>query len=762
MPAHPLGPWPYEREQPDVIVLRPQAGVQPSALPPVRVFLGTEEGQYRAERVFVWSVMRHRDPARAYEIHLMKNLKGFNRRGWRTGFTCYRFAIPSLAGDRGRAIYSDVDQVYLADPAELFDLPLEGHGYLAIDARDTSVMLIDCERMLPWWNRDAASKGKKGPLTNVPAGVPGLWGKLDHHWNARDLEYVEGRTMCLHYTALHQQPWNPFPEQYSYHANPLAYLWHDLERDADAAGFQPFTPDEPSPAFTALVGSNERPVEAAPALKPSKAAAKLLNGSETLVVGLGEPALATGGRKVDIGRERRLGGGAAEVVVASGLFERLPPADAGWVLDQLFAAARRAVYVQLKAQAADGVGSPDWWRRRVELAAARRPEVSWLLDAATPSGAVRTSGIDHVELPTRPAVWVLTESGQPADRRAVRLAESLGWPFTTKRIAYSKAAGLPNLIRGASLIGVDKRDTDPIDGEAPDLVIIPDPRAVPVARWIRKRSDGITRLVQLGRPAVPFELFDLIVALPEERLPIRSNVVQLSAPLDEGLPWKRPLEPFEKRLEALPQPRAMLMIGDAEKPYRLGVAEVGELILAARREVGDGSLLVWLDPALPDEVADAARAVLTERAWVEQRPRDPEGYYGAFKALADGFVVHAGDPESLADIVTLGRPIALHEAERGKGGSPLMRLVLPLIGGSTYRGTPLQQHFPGRIYDWLITRGILHRRRDPTALHRALEARGRLRRIGAAEPVASPKPLDELGGLATRVRRLLTERPQTA
>ena len=231
------GTWPYYREQPDCVILGVQPGATPSPLPPVRIFLGTEEGQYRAERIFVWSVLQVRDPGRVYEIHLMNNLASFDRRGWRTGFTCYRFAIPDLAGGSGKAIYNDVDQIYLADPALLFDLELDGHGYLAIDARDTSVMLIDCEKMLPWWNRAAASApGAKGPLTSKPASVPGLWGELDPHWNARDLEYHEGRTKCLHYTALHQQPWNPFPGIFSYQQNPLAYIWHDLERSADAAG----------------------------------------------------------------------------------------------------------------------------------------------------------------------------------------------------------------------------------------------------------------------------------------------------------------------------------------------------------------------------------------------------------------------------------------------------------------------------------------------------------------------------------------------
>ena len=68
-----------------------------------------------------------RDPARVYEIHLMKDLRGFRRNGWTTDFTNYRFAIPQLAGRSGRAIYNDVDQIYLDNPARLFDLDLDGH-----------------------------------------------------------------------------------------------------------------------------------------------------------------------------------------------------------------------------------------------------------------------------------------------------------------------------------------------------------------------------------------------------------------------------------------------------------------------------------------------------------------------------------------------------------------------------------------------------------------------------------------------------------
>jgi len=239
-------PAPAARRRPELVRLDVVPGVQPNGKPPVRIFLGTEPAQHRAERVFVWSVERARNPARVYEIHLMKDLEGFQRRRWTTGFTNYRLAIPHFTGGSGRAIYNDVDQIYLADPAELFDLEMEGHGFLAIAAEnrsggtpfDSSVMLIDCARMAPIWTLEEAHTGHKSALLNKAEAIPGIWGRLAPEWNSRDAEYAAGRSKLIHYTKLRTQPWRPFPELYVYRSTPEGEVWHELERSADAAGFQ--------------------------------------------------------------------------------------------------------------------------------------------------------------------------------------------------------------------------------------------------------------------------------------------------------------------------------------------------------------------------------------------------------------------------------------------------------------------------------------------------------------------------------------------
>lgn len=770
------GGWPYHREQPDVVTLGVVPGTEPSGKPPVRIFLGTEDGQYRAERVFVHSVAKFRDPGRVYEIHLMKNLAGFDRKGWRTGFTLYRFAIPDLASGKGRAIYNDVDQIYLADPALLFDLDLAGHGYLAISAKDTSVMLIDCARMLPWWNRKAASTGKKGELTNKPAEFPGLWGRLDPHWNARDLEYAEGRTMCLHYTALHQQPWNPFPEAYSYHPNPLAYLWHDLEREADAAGFQVFDRWRPSPGFLALAEGGA-PAATAASPPPSGAALALLNeggAADALVVTLGPgaaPALgAAETRSLDLLRDREAWPEARpDALALRAVFERLPPDDIAWVLDEAFARAAKVVLVQLRAQAVgDGLGGPGWWRRRVEEAAARRPGVAWHLDAAAPeaAGALSVGRRRAGAAAGDPRVWVLTGSGDSSDRQARRLAAALGWPFEERRVAYNDRAALPYLLQGPTLKGIDPGASDPLTAPWPDLVIAAGRRGVPVARWIREQGGPGVRLVQLGRPAAPFELFDLIIASPDQRLPIRGNVLQLAAPLaaaaDGGdSAGDHDLAPD---LAGLPRPLVALLAVRPEPPYALAPEQATELArLAAREAGGSGAVAAWIDPRLPAAAADALRAALGGPHRV-LAGRGPEAI-AALAAAADRMVLPGGDPAALAEACLTGKPVVLMELPRRGGGLPLVgpvaTAVAKLASGGTYRGTPLQQHFPGRILDWLTTRGLAQRPRDLDALHRSLEARGLLTRAGArGGPVARPRPLDDLARSVERVRGLLREAPE--
>jgi mitochondrial fission protein ELM1 len=257
-------------------------------------------------------------------------------------------------------------------------------------------------------------------------------------------------------------------------------------------------------------------------------------------------------------------------------------------------------------------------------------------------------------------------------------------------------------------------------------------------------------------------------------LPLRDNVLPVAAPL-AGLEPARVEAAriaWGERLGGLPRPWTALIVGRGRDGYRVTAAALARAgtLLAEELRTGGGALLVHLDRKTPEPAAAALRAALAGLPKVEVRAgtaEDPDAR-AAFLALADRVVVTADELTSLAEACLAGKPTRLLDLPRWYDrvplGPQLVRFGRLLVGGgTTYRGTPHQQHALGRLADHLATRGLLNLPRDPAQLHRALVARGLVARLGeAAEPMARPKPLDDLARVAERVRRLMSEQPSAA
>jgi hypothetical protein len=393
----------FHRTTPECVVLPVKQGATPSPKPPVRIFIGTEPAQFRPERVLMWSIEQVRDPGRVYEIYLMKDLSGYRKWFWTTSFTNYRFAIPHYAGGRGRAIYNDEDQIYLGDPAELFDMDMGDHGYLTISDRDTAVMLIDCERMARVWTLRDAQRSRKHALLDLGVAT-GECGPLPPEWHARDdPEFVEGRTRLLHYTTLHTQPWRPYPERFIYRDHPLDHLWFSLEASANRAGFQVFTRERPSVFWRGRLPAIEadgRVAAGQPAVDESiRDLIRRAKAKTVLLVtpgASGEPPLNPEAwevqRAVRLSPTQVLDADPEDdrydgVACTAGL-EEVPIDDVAWVIDALFQRAAGFVFAAVRSQRparhwitppAGTVHTPEWWVDQFDAVAARYPNVHWEL-----------------------------------------------------------------------------------------------------------------------------------------------------------------------------------------------------------------------------------------------------------------------------------------------------------------------------------------------------------------------------------------------
>lgn len=216
----------------------------------VRIFVGTDRSQMIGYEVLKYSIQRFSSLPVSMQPMLNLDLPEPNdkRQVQRTGFSFSRFAIPRLAGYRGKAIYMDADMQVFCDIRELWEIPFNGTKVVIQEEipsehqavrtgksgrkriKQCSVMMLDCEALD--WLPEEIIAGLDGAYTypelmadlcilhedEISYDIPFRWNSLEH-WD---------ETTCLiHYTDMNTQPWVS-------NANPFGYIWvRELKRMLD-------------------------------------------------------------------------------------------------------------------------------------------------------------------------------------------------------------------------------------------------------------------------------------------------------------------------------------------------------------------------------------------------------------------------------------------------------------------------------------------------------------------------------------------------
>lgn len=213
---------------------------------PVRIFIGSGDASLLERKVLIYSLRKH--ATRPLDIRVFNGTHdSIEREGhppsalgmplevkYRnvTEFSNYRFLVPSLCNQAGRAIWLDSDTVCLADICELFDAPMDGCGVLAKqDAYANSpqdwglsVALYDCSRctfdLKLHFDEIRAGLYSYADLHQLTPRFRALHpievAPLDANWNVFDRH--DGDTKLIHYTNLLTQPWK-------YRGHPYGELW---------------------------------------------------------------------------------------------------------------------------------------------------------------------------------------------------------------------------------------------------------------------------------------------------------------------------------------------------------------------------------------------------------------------------------------------------------------------------------------------------------------------------------------------------------
>lgn len=356
---------------------------------------------------------------------------------------------------------------------------------------------------------------------------------------------------------------------------------------------------------------------------------------------------------------------------------------------------------------------------------------------------------DHPPRPTdAPRTWLLLGPKPGDNGQVLALAEALGWPFESKRMAYRSTELLTNRLLGTTLLGIDLRRSSPLEPPWPDLVISAGRRNEPVARWIQSRAkdDHPVKLVHVGRPWAPVDRFDLVVTTPQYTLPEHAAVLHIEAPLHRVSPARlaEAAGIWRPRLAGLPEPWIAVMLGGHVGRWTFDATAAGELAERANtmaQSLG-GSLLISTSARTPTDVVDRfTRTVRVPHRLYRWRQDDPDNPYLGYLALADRIIVTSDSMSMLVEAIATGKPVFIFDlAARDRQPS---------------------RHLPtGRALIWWLGRifGPRQLLRNVTAIHEGQVAAGRAVWLGEQWPPerhASPLPDTLLA--ANAVRNLFTD-----
>ena len=343
-----------------------------------------------------------------------------------------------------------------------------------------------------------------------------------------------------------------------------------------------------------------------------------------------------------------------------------------------------------------------------------------------------------------PVTWVLTGYKAGDNAQVLALADAIGWRYDIKCFNYRKTELLTNRLLAVTLAGIDRTSSSELSPPWPDLIISAGRRNEPVARWIRKQAGGGTRLVHVGRPWAPLDVFDLIITTPQYFLPDRQNVQKNHLPLHGVMSGRlnEAADAWRHEFAHLTPPYTAVLIGGDSGPFVFTAEKgqrLGQLVNSMALHDG-GSLLVTDSARTPAPAFEAFQRELSVPAYIHRwsDAGDANPYF-AYLALADQLVVTGESMSMLTEASFTCKPLYIFDPGDAR---PWWR------HGYNFRYKPLSHRLA-----MLFAARRMHR--DVGNIQRQLVASGRAVWLGQPFPAGErAPPPDDAQRAAVRVRAL--------
>lgn len=289
--------------------------------------------------------------------------------------------------------------------------------------------------------------------------------------------------------------------------------------------------------------------------------------------------------------------------------------------------------------------------------------------------------------------WVVTDGKAGMESQCLGLAEALDLTPEIKRIRPRFPwSSLPPQLWMRPLQALAPAG-DALTPPWPDLVIATGRATVAPAAAIKRRNPA-TIVVQIQKPTIAPSRFDLIIAPSHDRMS-GANVISTMGALHRVTPaqLENAAEKFRDRFAALPRPMTGVLIGGANRQYRLSRATAARLgnQLAAVATSSGGGLAITPSRRTGDDNLRAITAPLDGLA-ADIWDGTGENPYFAILALADALIVTSDSVNMVTEACATGKPVHIFDLD---GGSAKFNRF-----HAAFREAGMTRPFTGKLESW--------------------------------------------------------------
>jgi len=268
-------------------------------------------------------------------------------------------------------------------------------------------------------------------------------------------------------------------------------------------------------------------------------------------------------------------------------------------------------------------------------------------------------------------IWVLLDNRMGSVGQAKGIIQELNSDkieIIEKKLEYSRWAGLPNFLRGQSLLGVKNKDILTL-GNVPDLVISTSRRTAPVALFLKKKNKK-TILTQLMFPGdYGINKFAKVFLPKHDEGKIKRDNFYFTVGSPHRICEKflqEHRDTWQSKFSHLPKPWTAVIIGGSikGKPFALENAENMALEIKKLKEKIGGSILVTDSRRTGAEAEQKIMNILKDVPsyaflWGSKEENPLMGYY----ACADNFVVSGDSVSMCCEACGTGKPVFVFEGK---------------------------------------------------------------------------------------------------